>query len=366
MSLAQGVVHWKPPSEALQAVQAACLEPDSHSYCADDGLPSLREALKAKVAAENGLANSEVMVTSGSNQAYTNVAISLLDAQDSAILFAPFYFNHAMALQMTGCEVVHGKVLDDLTPDITWLEQRLKDKSLPPIKMVTLVNPGNPTGVMIPQALLQKASELCKEAGAWLVCDNAYEYFAYEDEGAPPHSCVEGDHVINTFSFSKAYGMMGWRVGYLAYPPAIRGQLLKAQDTIPICPPVLSQKLALAVLKGGRKWVQEQVSTLKPNKELMLNTLRSTLGEGSVRGGTGAIYLMAKLPNSCPDDTAVVEWLCAQHKVAVIPGSACGYEGFIRVCYSNLQEDKCKDACARLGAGLSRIVSGEVSFPKKS
>ena len=102
LSLAQGIVHWSPPEEALQAARAAVGEPSVSLYCADDGLPELRAALKLKLAEENGIVASEVMVTAGANQAYTNVVLALLDAGDPAMLFRPYYFNHLMALQMTG------------------------------------------------------------------------------------------------------------------------------------------------------------------------------------------------------------------------------------------------------------------------
>ena len=87
LSLAQGIVHWPPPAEALSAAQAAVLEPTTNLYGADDGLPELRAALKDKVKAENGLVASEIMVTAGANQAYTNLVLSLLDAGDAALLF---------------------------------------------------------------------------------------------------------------------------------------------------------------------------------------------------------------------------------------------------------------------------------------
>merc|ERR1712107_630174 len=121
------------------------------------------------------------------------------------------------------------------------------------IRMVTVVNPCNPTGVMMPAALLQRLSDACAKYGAWLIVDNTYEHFEYE--GNPPHSCLSGDHIVNIFSFSKPYGMMGWRVGYLAYPPRLHDQLMKAQDTIAICPTIMSQKAALAALSKGRSWV---------------------------------------------------------------------------------------------------------------
>ena len=93
--------------------------------------------------------------------------------------------------------------------------------------------------------LLRRISELCKNAGCWLVVDNTYEYFMYD---GLKHTCVEAPHIINVFSFSKAYGMMGWQIGYIAYPSEVEGlgaQLLKTKDNIPICASIIGQKLAL-------------------------------------------------------------------------------------------------------------------------
>ena len=307
LSLAQGIVHWPPPAEALSAAQAAVLEPTTNLYGADDGLPELRAALKDKVKAENGLVASEIMVTAGANQAYTNLVLSLLDAGDAALLFRPYYFNHLMALQMSGSarEVVLPQSTADLQPDIAALRREFEERAAdgrPQLKMVTLVNPGNPTGVMIPRATLEEASALCKQHGAWLVMDNTYEHFAYE--GCPPHECIEDEHVVNVFSFSKAFGMMGWRVGYLAYPPSLGPQLFKTQDTIVICPTTLSQKLALAAA-GCRGFVEERVTSLAEQKAIILDAL-TPLGEGAVKGGSGAIYLFCRLPAGYDDDMAVV------------------------------------------------------------
>ena len=308
LSLAQGIVHWPPPETALAAGRAAMSEPDTSSYGPDDGLPALRDALKAKLAAENGLTKSEVMVTAGANQAYTNIVLTLMDAGDAALLFRPYYFNHLMALQMTGshAQLVLPPSLPNLQPDLAFLrrelESRAADETTPQLKLVTLVNPGNPTGVMIPRATLEEASALCAHHGCWLVVDNTYEHFEYKD--CPPHECIEGEHVLNVFSFSKAFGMMGWRVGYVAFPPALGPQLFKVQDTIAICPTIASQKLALGAIAAGRDWVRQRVSGLAEQKALVLDAL-APLGEGAVKGGSGAIYLFCRVP--VEDDKAVVE-----------------------------------------------------------
>lgn len=168
--------------------------------------------------------------------------------------------------------------------------------------------------------------------------------------------------MINVFSFSKAYGMMGWRVGYLAYPQALGAELLKTQDTIVICPSSFSQRLALLAMEPGRQWVADRVAALHEQKSLVLEALHAVLPKESVRGGSGAIYLFCKLPEGVTDDLAAVRWLTARHGVATIPGSACGKPGYFRVCYANLPLEKTRAAAARLEAGLRELASGSVDL----
>ena len=323
ISLAQGIVHWTPPTRALDAAREAIDSPETSLYCADDGLPALRDALLRKLATKNGITQSDVMVTQGANQAYMNLVLTLLDAGDAALLYRPYYFNHLMALQMTGCaaELVLPQSKPDLQPDVSALRQespphshtrthakpaatirrlptrlaaashrllaptqelraRAADKERRQLKLVTIVNPGNPTGVMVPRETLAAISDLCAAYGVWLVVDNTYELFEYPAE--EPHACIEGPHVLNLFSFSKAFGMMGWRVGYVAYAPSLGLDMLKAQDTIAICPAVLSQRVALAALDVGDGWVRERVDALAEQKSLVLDAL-APLGPDAVR-----------------------------------------------------------------------------------
>ncbi|KAG2729199.1 hypothetical protein I3760_01G237700 [Carya illinoinensis] len=307
VSLAQGVVYWKPPKQALDKVKDLVYEPSISKYGADEGIPELREALVKKLHNENKLYKSSVMVTAGANQAFVNLVLTLCDADDSVVMFAPYYFNAYMSFQMTGI-----------------------------------------TNIL-------RISDLCRDAGSWLIIDNTYEYFMYDDL---KHSCMEGDHIVNIFSFSKAYGMMGWRVGYIAYPSEVEGfaaQLLKVQDNIPICASILSQHLALYSLELGPEWVTEQVKNLVKNRDLVLEAL-SPLGEDAVKGGEGAIYLWAKLPEKYVDDFKVVRWLAHRHGVVVIPGSACGCPGNVRISFGGLVESDCKAAAGRLSRGLEELV----------
>ncbi|XP_041002173.1 aromatic aminotransferase ISS1 [Juglans microcarpa x Juglans regia] len=355
VSLAQGVVFWQPPKRALDKVKELVWEPSISRYGADEGIPELREALIKKLHNENKLYRSSVMVTAGANQAFVNLVLTLCDAGDSVVMFAPYYFNAYMSFQMTGITniLVGPGSPKTLYPDIDWLERTLLETKPTP-KLVTVVNPGNPSGTYIPEPLLKRISDLCRDAGSWLVVDNTYEYFMYD---GLKHSCVEGDHIVNIFSFSKAYGMMGWRVGYIAYPSEVEGfaaQLLKVQDNIPICASIISQHLALYSLESGPEWVTDQVKDLVKNREIVLEAL-SPLGKDAVKGGEGAIYLWAKLPENYVDDFKVVRWLAHRHGVVVIPGSACGCPGNIRISFGGLIESDCKAAAERLKKGLEEL-----------
>lgn len=363
MSLAQGVVYWQPPSQALAKIKESISLPFISNYGPDDGIPELRAALINKLKLENKLTKCSVMVTAGANQAFVSLVLTLCDAGDSVVMFVPYYFNAYMSFQMTGVTNILVGPSDPTTlhPDADWLEEILspqEGKVLP--KLVTVVNPGNPSGTFIPEPLLQRISQLCRKAGAWLVVDNTYEYFMFN---GLKHFCIEGDHVLNVFSFSKAYGMMGWRIGYIAYPAGVDGlgaQLLKIQDNIPICPSIIGQKLALLSLEVGPEWVHERVQELSRNIDIVKKAL-SPLGEGAVKGGEGAIYLWAELPKTAKDDVAVVHWLAKRHGVMVIPGSASGGPGHIRVSFGGLPEDRCRLAAARLKKGLEELVKGGLS-----
>ncbi|KAE7997405.1 hypothetical protein FH972_002045 [Carpinus fangiana] len=348
VSLAQGVVYWQPPKQALDKVKELVLEPSISRYGADEGIPELREALVKKLRLENKLYKSSVMVTAGANQAFVNLVLTLCDAGDSVVMFAPYYFNAYMSFQMTGITniLVGPGNPKTLHPDADWLEKTLLEtKPAPKLVTVFLLNLLTMCSLIFCRGFQISAEML----------DVGSLYFMYD---GLKHSCLEGDHIVNIFSFSKAYGMMGWRVGYIAYPTEVEGfaaQLLKVQDNIPICASIISQHLALYSLELGPEWVTERVKDLVKNREIVLEAL-SPLGEDAVRGGEGAIYLWAKLPDKYVEDFKVVRWLAHRHGVVVIPGSSCGCPGNVRISFGGLVESDCKAAAERLRRGLEELV----------
>lgn len=366
-SLAQGVVYWDPPHSCTKALQDV-IGSDSnglHLYGPDEGMDDLRATLSAKLATENGLANHDVMVTVGANQAYVNCVLTILQDTDKCVVFTPYYFNHVMALQMTLPEsnsdaIMTGPSSDTGVPDMQWLRQKLQADSS--IQMVTLTNPGNPTGVTLSREVLQEAVDLCREYSCWLVLDCTYEYFTAD--GQYFDGCFTDPHVIHIFSLSKAYALAGYRCGYIAISreaDELFSEMLKVQDTIPIAPSRISQVAATGALEAGPAWVREKVATLDAGRTFV----KSALSPLQIMGGSGAMYVMAKLPTSASqgviDDVQLARELVRDYGVAVIPGTFCGFPGWIRVCYANLPPEECEQAAARLREGIQALVAANAN-----
>jgi aromatic aminotransferase len=425
-SLAQGVVYWRPPQQTTKALlEALTLDnemeeleatsqansstettanqhvnkppPNLHLYGPDEGLASLRQVLEVKIARENSLTDHAVMVTAGANQAYMNVVLTLLDQTTKAVVFAPYYFNHVMALQMTisNQNIVIGTTsVETGYPDLDWLEQQLQTDST--IKLVTLVNPGNPTGTYMPRDLVQRAVDLCRRYNAWLVLDCTYEYFVNADSQAvtsqdesladstnntpqstdtannlSSHSpylafdaCFADPHVIHIFSLSKSYALAGYRCGYCVMHKStlVYDEMLKVQDTIPIAPSRIAQVAALGAIKAGPAFVAQNYQTLNAGRTAVYKALTEA-GCLRVIGGSGAMYFMGQLKttssNDIVDDVEVARLLVKDHGIAIIPGTYCGWPGWIRVAYANLPPEQCIQAADRLKRGLYEIMHKE-------
>lgn len=391
ISLAQGVVYWEPPETCREALQEALMKTDNpfqlHAYGPDEGLPDLREAFLRKARQENQLFNHQVMVTMGANQAFMNCVLALGGKDRSCVVFTPYYFNHVMALQMTNTPIVYCDCNGEGIPDVAQLENILQ--SDPTIRMVTLTNPGNPTGVLLSRELVQSIVTLCEQHQVWLILDVTYEYFQHnnvdyrtneqlqvQEEYVLENLCFSDPHVVHIFSFSKSYSLAGYRCGCLVVFDAsgdtdeshtsnnVWPQLLKVQDTIPIGPSRIGQVAALGALKSGKSWVLQRVKTLTESRQAILRALQPL---PHTMGGSGAMYVMAQLPNERAgegsdsstkprDDIAFARKLVQCYGVAVIPGSFCGKAGWIRVCYANLSPEKCLVAAERLERGLRELL----------
>jgi aspartate/methionine/tyrosine aminotransferase len=339
ISLGQGVVHYGPPLEVVRAVEAALSNPDTHQYNDGHGLPELRSAIKAKLRDENGIEvgdDSRIMVTAGANMAFMHAVMAITTPGDEVILPIPFYFNHEMAIQMAGCRAVRAATDDRYQLDLDGIERAITNRT----RAVVTISPNNPSGAVLDPASLRAVNELCRARGLYHIADEPYEYFTYGSaRHFSPHSLPgAANHTISMYSLSKAYGFAGWRIGYMVYPEHLASPMIKSQDTILICPPIVSQVAALAALRVGRSHCEPRVRELAAIREIVVGQLGALAPLATVPAADGAFYCLMRVDRDA-DPLMVAERLIREFKVAVIPGTAFGMSGcYFRVAYGALQK----------------------------
>ena len=173
------------------------------------------------------------------------------------ILNVPFYFNHEMAIQMADCTAVLVRTDDRYQLDTDALRRAVTPRT----RAIVTVTPNNPTGAVFPEAALREVNQLCSERGLFHISDEVYEYFTYGDAThVSPGSFAEAStHTISLFSLSKAYGFAGWRIGYMVYPERLHEAIAKVQDTVLVCPPVISQIAAVAAMEVGPAYCRQHL-----------------------------------------------------------------------------------------------------------
>jgi aspartate/methionine/tyrosine aminotransferase len=358
ISLGQGVVYYGPPPQATEQISRFLADPENHKYKPVQGLPLLCEALEKKLKSENGIsrsADNHLVVTAGGNMAFMNGVLAITDPGDEIILQTPYYFNHEMAITMAGCH----PVLVDTDENYQLRPDAIQQAITPRTRAVVTISPNNPTGAVYPEAALRQVNEVCRKSGLYHIHDEAYEYFTYDGAVHFSPASVAGSaaHTLSLFSLSKAYGFASWRIGYMVVPDHLLVSVKKIQDTILICPPVISQYAAVGALGVGPEWCRERLRAVAEVRRFALQELASLSDRCEVPPAEGAFYFLLRL-HTQRSPMELTERLIREHRVAVIPGSAFGVEKgcYLRVAYGALQKETAREGFGRLVKGLRSML----------
>ncbi|HEV3027666.1 MAG TPA: pyridoxal phosphate-dependent aminotransferase, partial [Planctomycetota bacterium] len=341
ISLGQGMVAYGPPREAIDALAGVTEDPKTHQYGAVEGTSALRSALADKLRAENRIpidAAARVVVTAGGNMAFFNAVLAVADVGDEIILQTPYYFNHEMAVGMAGCRAVLVGTDDHYQLRVDRIAQALTPRT----KAIVTVSPNNPTGAVYPEESLREVNELCRARGIYHVHDEAYEYFTYGDAKAFSPGSIAGSapHTISLYSFSKAYGFAGWRIGYMVIPAHLEEAVRKIQDTNLISPTMIAQAAALGALKAGAAYCRGKLSGMAEVRELASKAFAEIASFCAAPLTDGAFYFFLRLSTTI-EPLALVERLVKEHRVAAIPGTAFGISSgcSLRVAFGALEKE---------------------------
>ena len=358
VSLGQGVVSYGPPPEAVAALATFPESPLDHRYGAVEGEVSLVAAIADKLRIENQIEvtnGSRVVVTAGGNLAFMNAMLAVTDPGDEVILPVPYYFNHEMAIEMAGARVVPVPTDAQRQLDL----DAIADAITPRTRAIVTVSPNNPSGVVYPESALRAVNALCRDRGIFHVHDEVYEYFLYAGAShfSPGSIAGASGHTISMYSLSKAYGLASWRMGYMVIPEALWEAVNKIQDTLLVCPPVVSQRVALAAMRVGRAYCDGHLTRLNEMRMMMAGALEDPSVPCDVPSALGAFYYFITV-HTTRDALSFTERLIRDHRVAVIPGSAFGATDgcSLRVSYGALDKDTAAEGVGRLVAGLKALA----------
>jgi aspartate/methionine/tyrosine aminotransferase len=375
LSLAQGMVSWGPPAavaDVLATAAEAGPDPALHRYGAMAGDAALLDAIGCALTAADrpggalDLAGAELLITAGSNMAFNAIAQVITDPGDAVILPLPYYFNHAMAVQLAGGVAV--AVEAGLIPD----PERLAAAITPRTRAIVTVSPNNPSGVVMPRAVLEAINGLCASRGLFHIHDEAYEHFVHGaiTHWSPGSRIGAAAHTISLFSLSKAYGMAGWRLGFAVVPAQLMAGLAQVQDTVLICPPRLTQRAAVAALAAGAAWCRPRVAALADLQQQLIAAVAAARHGGLpvrlLAEPDGAFYGLlalepeasARLARGGLDARGLMRQLVAQQQVAAVSGDAFGLDGHVlRISTGMVDAAALARALERLFGGITALLA---------
>ena len=344
----------------IRDAASAALAAGATFYTHNLGIAPLRAALADYVSKLHGPTSSDhIAVTSAGVNALMLAAQLVVGAGDRVVAVTPLWPNLVEIPKILGAHVEtvalgygeRGWQLD--------LEQLLAALT-PDTKMLLINSPNNPTGWVMSRDEQRAVLAHCRRHGIWIVADEVYERLYYADPEAGVESAhsrtapsfldlaTRDERVICVNSFSKAWLMTGWRLGWIVAPASLMDDLGKLVEYNTSCAPAFVQQAGIAALQQGERFTQELVLDLKASRDHLVRAL-STVPGVDVKAPPGAMYVFFSMPGASRS-LELCKAMVREVGLGVAPGSAFGPqgEGFVRWCY----------ACdtARLDAGVERLT----------
>jgi aspartate/methionine/tyrosine aminotransferase len=308
-------------------------------YTHNQGNADLRKAIAAYLSRlhNRSFDATEISVTNSGVSALMVAMQTILDPGDRVVVVTPVWPNIAEIPRSLGAEVV-GVGLDAVGDQWRLDVQRLLDAVTPRTRLLLVNSPGNPTGWALPAEDRRPILEHCRRLGVWVMTDDVYErlFFGSGAGSAPSllQTAEPGDRVIGVNSFSKAWLMTGWRLGWMVAPATLGADLGKLIEYNTSCAPDFIQAGGLAAIERGEPYVERLRRDLEAKRDMVLGRLLEMPGIEAPRpqGGMYAFFRVA----GHDDSVALAKRLIAEAKLGLAPGAAFGPEGegWLRWCFA--------------------------------
>ena len=330
-------------------------------YTAVDGMPSLKQAIIAKFKQDNGLdyTPEQILVSCGGKQSFYNLAQALLNPGDEVIIPAPYWVSYPDMVRLAEGEPVIIRAGVETNFKIT--PEQLDAAITPKTRIFVINSPSNPTGVAYSKAELAALGEVLKHCPQVLIAtDDMYEHILWSKE---PFSNIldacpdlyERTIVLN--GVSKVYAMTGWRIGYAGGPADLIKAMKKVQSQSTSNPASISQVAAQEALEGDQSCIQPMIKAFKERHDYVVTALNKIDGVTCLPAD-GTFYVFPHVQevidrlDGVNDDIELAEHLLDEAGVALVPGSAFGAPGYVRISFATSMEIL-NDALTRLANALT-------------
>jgi len=360
VSLAQGIPSFDTPEPIKVFVQQKIAEGACAKYSLTPGLPQLRELIAESLLRE-GMhydPDDEIIVTCGSIEGIAATLLTLTQPGDEVILPTPSYASYQEVVRMAGCTPRFAALREEenFAFDFEAFERCVSART----RAILYCNPNNPTGTVFSQAETLKLVALAERHDLFLILDEAYKDFVYSREAyySPAQLSAVRSRVVRVFTFSKAYGMTGWRVGYLHSAGHNVREILKVHDALVTCAPVVSQYAAIAALEQGESHIMAFRRAFKERRDHTVEHLDRLSHIFDYQKPEGAYFVFPRVKDTvrwARDSRRLALHILEHAKVALVPGVAFGPSGEAHLRLNFGREVADIDlACERLGDYFQR------------
>jgi aspartate aminotransferase len=330
-------------------------------YTAVDGTPTLKRAIIAKFKHDNGLEYTadQILVSCGGKQSFYNLCQAMLNAGDEVIIPAPYWVSYPdMVLLAEGEPVIVPTGVDSrfkISPE------QLEAAITPKTRLFVINSPSNPTGVAYTRAELGALGEVLRQHPQVLIAtDDMYEHILWSEE---PFSNILNacpdlyDRTIVLNGVSKVYAMTGWRIGYAGGPADLIKAMKKVQSQSTSNPASISQVAAQTALEGDQSCIEPMIKAFRERHDYVVDALNRIPGVVCLPAD-GTFYCFPHVQtvinrlDQVSDDIELAEYLLDKAGVALVPGSAFGAPGYVRISFATSM-DILKDALTRLTDALT-------------
>lgn len=347
-----------PTPEHICRAAVKAMEQGHTHYTPASGIAELRTAIARGYQKAFGLPYTaeHVIVSNGAKHSLHNALAATVGPGDEVVIPTPYWVSYSDLVQMTGAKYV--LVETTMEAGFKMTPAQLKAALTPRTRLLMLNSPSNPTGAVYSRRELEALADVVLDANIAVLSDEIYEHLLYGDAKATCFASLRpglAERTITVTGASKSYAMTGWRMGWALGPLHVIKAMGNVQSQQTSCPSSVSQYAALAALEGGQDCVVEMLREFTARRDLVCQRLAKMPGV-QIRPPDGAFYAFFRVADHfgkklagrpVTDSVSFCQIALENAHVNLVPGSAFGAEGYVRLSFATSRE--------QLTGGLDRL-----------